>query len=514
MSRKGLEHIVNDYASGKIPRMNEKVDGLLLPFNAKNLEKVKKDWELLKGYEREVQEYKGIMLDHADEKADSKLFSQAADDIVNIGKRIKMKREYVQDALEEAAVEARQELKGCLEKRGVESLREKKVALKAIKDLAHATEQEGMARLLSSVEDLYTKGIEDEIARETQEAAEKEGYTSLIGQARSVLGGSPGRKTLTFMRSRIDDALRSEGPTRGQADDLTGLLKGYDTALARSDGHARENRKLATKIGLYVAGIGIAGYLAIKGLGLAGDAIDGYRAKRAGEKATQQTEQYASELETIEQEIAQRRQELSGLETALVQKGGVTASRRQEKEKTPAAPNRSDAKYQDVVEHLAPVLGDAQWTLYVEKDANETYLIKREDSQYQIQGPFLHSDARDPGQKIREGQMRTPEGIYRIDNFTYFGPDGKSDLLGLGFWRIDYPNQEERRRGYTGSGVGICSAADQGVLDAIYSRMDVMNCGISLSEEDFETIRRSIGNGAGTQVVIEDRKDRPLQGLR
>jgi murein L,D-transpeptidase YafK len=120
------------------------------------------------------------------------------------------------------------------------------------------------------------------------------------------------------------------------------------------------------------------------------------------------------------------------------------------------------------------------------------------------------------GPKTRQGDMRTPEGDYRVEYkmTTRSGPEHSSYLESLNMQTrnsygyigpnafgehalmLDYPNSDDRRRGSTGSGIMIHSVPANRVGLA-----DTGGC-IGLAPSAMESVYNSVGSG--TRVIIRD----------
>lgn len=99
--------------------------------------------------------------------------------------------------------------------------------------------------------------------------------------------------------------------------------------------------------------------------------------------------------------------------------------------------------------------------------------------------------------KSLEGDQKTPVGIYRITGFI----PGKHlhEKYGPGALPLDYPNQYDRLRGYTGDGIWI-----HGTEPGYVNRAPLASDGcISLANIDFEQLHSYIGHSVPTLIVID-----------
>lgn len=101
---------------------------------------------------------------------------------------------------------------------------------------------------------------------------------------------------------------------------------------------------------------------------------------------------------------------------------------------------------------------------------------------------FYMSQGANGAFKEREGDNKTPVGIYRLQNFL--PPEKLEDFYGAGAYPLDYPNGWDKLKGRTGSGIWI-----HGVPSALYSRQPQSTNGcLALSNVDLKTLRSLLGD--------------------
>lgn len=140
-----------------------------------------------------------------------------------------------------------------------------------------------------------------------------------------------------------------------------------------------------------------------------------------------------------------------------------------------------------------------QTALVVDKSHHRLYVYQRQgaDQPPRLIRDFYISTGRKQGNKISEGDLRTPEGIYFITSFI---PDDKlPEKYGIGAFPTNYPNAFDQRQGKTGDGIWL-----HGTDRIYYSRppLDSEGC-VVLSNLDLEKIRHLIQPGI-TPMVIAD----------
>ena len=103
-------------------------------------------------------------------------------------------------------------------------------------------------------------------------------------------------------------------------------------------------------------------------------------------------------------------------------------------------------------------------------------------------------------EKVTEGDLRTPLGVYYITNTL--DPRTLKDFYGAGALPINYPNPYDRKRGKTGGGIWL-----HGSPPSQFSRAPKSTDGcVALSNPDLERIMRTV-EIRSTPVVIAQRLD-------
>lgn len=502
-----LESLLDMHKQGLFERMYGRLDELLLPFSIDEEDRLKREWEEMASFEEEVKRYRKVgVIEHISD--DQLIMQEAAGYLIDIRKKIQAKKAYAHDRLEEMAVKTHQTIMEYAEN-GKLGLQEKGALMREEKDRLSRINRLGEAYLFQDISGLTSKMIHaanqqfDSLLAEQLEKQERLlSYNSLVNKANSLLRKSSDGKALEEMRERLDQYGRSTDLSNEETQQIKQLQRQYASAIDEQDIKQKERRKRLVKTAVQVAaGLGLF-YLGFAGIKAGSERIEDkvrehkeVRAKELGVAAAEQeAAQYTSLVREQKHVLQNLEEQVDKQEKALSQASLLPTIKREQ---------------YGLADHLSPVLGDAVYTLYIEKSKNKTTLL---DNQGTVLYEALHTDSRNPEKKTREGVAGTPEGLRGISAFRYYG-DREHEKLGRGFWLFDYPTDDERARGYSGSGVGICSASDDAVDKAIDEGRDVMHSCIALHDDDFEAIRAYIGNGSRTQVVIEDAR-RPLEGLR
>ena len=138
----------------------------------------------------------------------------------------------------------------------------------------------------------------------------------------------------------------------------------------------------------------------------------------------------------------------------------------------------------------ALVVDKSRHRLYVFRNAGPGLPPKLIDDFYIVLGKV-------PGDKHREGDLKTPDGVYFVTSYL---PDEKlPPLYGQGAFPVNYPNEYDRRLHKTGQGIWL-----HGTDKSLYSRppLDSEGC-VVLTNEEFARIATYVEVGR-TPVVISE----------
>ncbi|MEA3362025.1 MAG: L,D-transpeptidase family protein [Thermodesulfobacteriota bacterium] len=156
----------------------------------------------------------------------------------------------------------------------------------------------------------------------------------------------------------------------------------------------------------------------------------------------------------------------------------------------------------DVPRALLTLSHDTEYALVVDKNKNRLYV-------YRNSGPGLPPElvddfyvvlGKETGDKSREGDLKTPNGVYFVTSYL---PDEKlPPLYGSGAFPVNYPNEYDHRLQKTGNGIWL-----HGTDKSLYSRppLDSEGC-VVLTNEEFTRISQYVAVGR-TPVVISESVD-------
>ncbi len=148
----------------------------------------------------------------------------------------------------------------------------------------------------------------------------------------------------------------------------------------------------------------------------------------------------------------------------------------------------------------APLLAIAptqRRVILIDQRRSRLYLFENRQGQPRLIGDYYVSTGKKGALKQREGDQRTPVGVYFVT--SRLQADTLDDFYGAGALPVNYPNEWDDRYGRTGYGIWI-----HGVPSDTYSRPPRASDGcIALPNGDLEPLLGSIDVG-NTPVVITD----------
>lgn len=147
---------------------------------------------------------------------------------------------------------------------------------------------------------------------------------------------------------------------------------------------------------------------------------------------------------------------------------------------------------------LLAVAPDRPRVLLVDLEAARLYLYANAGGKLTLLADHYATMGLNGAPKSREGDKRTPVGVYRV---THYIPGAQlPELYGPGALPINYPNIWDRRKGKTGYGIWL-----HGSPPGVYNRAPRESEGcVVLSNAEFEQIARQIDPNGRVPVIIAD----------
>lgn len=136
----------------------------------------------------------------------------------------------------------------------------------------------------------------------------------------------------------------------------------------------------------------------------------------------------------------------------------------------------------------------------VDVSRSRLYLFENVDGEARYVADYYVSTGKAGSMKMREGDQKTPVGVYFVTSFL---PDRDlDDFYGAGAYPISYPNEWDKRQGKNGYGIWL-----HGVPKDTYSRPPRSSNGcVALTNSDFLALGNYVESGL-TPVVIGDELD-------
>ena len=144
-------------------------------------------------------------------------------------------------------------------------------------------------------------------------------------------------------------------------------------------------------------------------------------------------------------------------------------------------------------------LADGQpYAVLVDLEHSRVYVFRNAGGKLELETDYFTTIGLKGYGKEREGDQKTPIGIYHVTQFIDGGE--LPDLYGAGAFPISYPNAWDRRLGRTGSGIWI-----HGTPSYTYNRSPWASDGcIVVSNPDFRHIDRYLSPATNTPVIIAE----------
>jgi len=158
-----------------------------------------------------------------------------------------------------------------------------------------------------------------------------------------------------------------------------------------------------------------------------------------------------------------------------------------------------DPAPQDLIpEYLLQFDSKQPYAVVVDTSRSRLYLYRNEGGEPHYLTDYYITVGKKGAEKIREGDQRTPTGVYFVVDEL---PKSKlTDFYGSGAFPISYPNEWDKRLGKSGSGIWL-----HGVPSDTYSRPPRASSGcVVLTNEDFSGIHKYISVGHTPVIISND----------
>ena len=150
-----------------------------------------------------------------------------------------------------------------------------------------------------------------------------------------------------------------------------------------------------------------------------------------------------------------------------------------------------------VPRYLMQMRADQRHAIVVDNKRSRLYLYQNENGRPRFVADYYISTGKRGGEKTREGDEKTPVGVYHV---TASLPRNKlSDFYGSGAFPISYPNVWDKRHGRNGHGIWL-----HGTPSDTYSRAPRASNGcVVLANADLDALSNKLQVGL-TPVIISE----------
>jgi murein L,D-transpeptidase YafK len=150
-----------------------------------------------------------------------------------------------------------------------------------------------------------------------------------------------------------------------------------------------------------------------------------------------------------------------------------------------------------VPRYLMQMHAEQRYALVVDTQKSRLYLYQNENGAPKFVADYYVSQGKLGSFKVREGDMRTPIGVYHVT--SSLPRSGLADLYGTGAFPLNYPNPWDKRQGRDGHGIWL-----HGTPSDTYSRPPKASEGcVVLSNQDLDALAKTLQVGL-TPVIISN----------
>ncbi len=151
-----------------------------------------------------------------------------------------------------------------------------------------------------------------------------------------------------------------------------------------------------------------------------------------------------------------------------------------------------------VPKYLLQMHADQKYAIIADTNKSRLYIYQNVQGKARYLADYYISSGKNGSQKLKEGDKKTPVGIYFI---TANLPRAKlTDFYGSGAFPINYPNEWDKRHGRSGYGIWL-----HGTPSDTYSRSPRASDGcVVLANQDLDAVATTLQVGI-TPVIISDK---------
>lgn len=150
-----------------------------------------------------------------------------------------------------------------------------------------------------------------------------------------------------------------------------------------------------------------------------------------------------------------------------------------------------------VPRYLLQMRPDQKHALVVDTQKSRLYLYQNDNGRPRFVADYYISHGKLGADKTREGDKKTPTGVYHVT--SSLSPQKVGDFYGTGAFPINYPNEWDKRQGRNGHGIWL-----HGTPSDTFSRPPKASDGcVVLSNTDLDALAKNLQIGL-TPVIISN----------
>lgn len=150
-----------------------------------------------------------------------------------------------------------------------------------------------------------------------------------------------------------------------------------------------------------------------------------------------------------------------------------------------------------VPRYLLQMQADQKYAIVVDSQRSRLYLYQNDKGRPRFVADYYVTQGKEGSNKTREGDKRTPVGVYHVT--SSLPRRNLGDFYGSGAFPINYPNEWDRRHGRSGHGIWL-----HGTPSDTFSRPPKASDGcVVLTNADLDAISKNLQIGV-TPVIISN----------
>lgn len=151
-----------------------------------------------------------------------------------------------------------------------------------------------------------------------------------------------------------------------------------------------------------------------------------------------------------------------------------------------------------VPRYLMQMGPEQRYAVVVDTQRARLYVYRNDNGKPRFVADYYASHGKAGADKFREGDNRTPLGVYHVT--SYIEPKRLPDFYGSGAFPINYPNDWDKRLGRTGHGIWL-----HGTPSNTYSRPPLSSEGcVTLANPDFVKLSSFVEPGLTPVIISND----------